>query len=113
MRGCRFFETSEDYTGRGTWVGPELKCGQAAIVFKDYEICKSSAHVNADAHESLVSAALPQHALERLTKEVFSPHDALVYAQPLVDVINAALEDPFPLGIAHREMFFAQRAQDL
>ena len=45
-----------------------------------------------------------QGLIERFRKEVFAPHHRFVYAQPLVDVIDAAFQNAFPFGICRPDI---------
>src|SRR5579883_1670360 len=56
---------------------------------------------------------LEQHALQRFAEEILAPHDRFVNTQSFVDVIDAAAEDSFPLGVGHDHMLLTQRRQDL
>src|SRR5580692_4835391 len=54
----------------------------------------------------------PQCLLERFHKKVLAPGNRLIYAKTFVQVVHAALQDSFPLGIARRQVMRAQGAQD-
>lgn len=60
-----------------------------------------------------IYARLPQHPFQSLAEKVFAPHYRFINAQAFVDVIDPAAQNPLPLGVGFREMFFAQRRQDV
>src|ERR1035438_7735139 len=55
---------------------------------------------------------IPQRPIQRLHEEILSPHDRLVYAQSLMQMVDAAFENSLPLRIARRQVSLAQRSQD-
>jgi hypothetical protein len=47
-------------------------------------------------------------AIQCLYEKVLSPHDRFVHAQSLVKMVHAALQDPFPCGVAFGQVALAQ-----
>src|SRR6266404_2092584 len=76
-------------------------------------IVTSHAHYPESCDAKSPAPALPQHPFQSLAEEKFAPHHGFIDAQPLVDVIDAALENPLPLRIRLRQVLFAQRSQNL